>query len=104
MVYRRIDVDELQPGSELHAPLLAEDGAVLLAPGERIEPVYLKLMSSLGIERAFMGEETELVLVEARKCFGRVKLTRPEASRKGSAEMYLLGLDFRPPCGLSPPL
>jgi 23S rRNA (uridine2552-2'-O)-methyltransferase len=55
----------------------------LLAPGGRL---LLKL---------FTAPETDAVVAAARQRFATVKLTRPEASRKGSAELYLVGADFR---------
>jgi 23S rRNA (uridine2552-2'-O)-methyltransferase len=55
----------------------------LLAPGGRL---LLKL---------FTAPETDAVVAAARRRFERVKLTRPEATRKGSAELYLVCLGFR---------
>ena len=57
--------------------------ARLLAPGGRL---VLKL---------FTAPETDAVVAEARRRFATVKLTRPEATRKGSAEMYLICVGFR---------
>lgn len=56
----------------------------LLAPGGRL---LIKL---------FTAPETDAVVAAARRRFQTVKLTRPEATRKGSAEMYLVGSGFRP--------
>lgn len=47
--------------------------------------------------KVFMSEETEQLLAEARRCFRSAKLTRCDATRKGSAELYLVGLGFRRP-------
>jgi 23S rRNA (uridine2552-2'-O)-methyltransferase len=58
------------------AALAVADG--LLEPGGRL---VLKL---------FMSEETEALLREVRGRFANVKLSRPEASRRGSAETYLM--------------
>jgi 23S rRNA (uridine2552-2'-O)-methyltransferase len=58
-------------------------GERLLAPGGRL---LLKL---------FDGPEADTVVATARRRFRTVKRTRPEASRKHSAEIYLLCLDFR---------
>lgn len=77
----------------------AKDGAAaadLAAATLEIADSLLKRKGRL-LMKLFMGGETELVLREARRCFERVKLTRPEASRKGSSEMYLLGIGFRMP-------
>ncbi len=55
----------------------------LLRPGGRL---LLKL---------FTAPETDGVVAAARRRFQRVKLTRPEATRRGSAELYLVCLGFR---------
>ena len=39
--------------------------------------------------KVFTGAETE-ALAAARRVFTAAKLTKPEATRKGSAEMYLV--------------
>ena len=57
----------------------------LLTPGGRL---LLKLFSS---------PETDTLVAELRQCFTSVKLTRPAASRKGSAELYAIALGYRPP-------
>lgn len=55
----------------------------LLAPGGRL---LLKL---------FTAPETDALVADARRRFERVKLTRPEATRRGSAELYLVCRGFR---------
>jgi 23S rRNA (uridine2552-2'-O)-methyltransferase len=55
----------------------------LLAPGGRL------------LVKLFTAPETDAVVAAARRRFATVKLTRPEATRKGSAEMYLICLGFR---------
>jgi len=57
----------------------------LLGPGGRL------------LVKLFSAPETEPIVAAARKRFRTVKLTRPEASRKGSAEHYLVCLGFTPP-------
>ena len=54
----------------------------LLTPGGRL---LIKL---------FTAPETDAVVAAARRRFASVKLTRPEATRKGSAEMYLVCSGF----------
>jgi 23S rRNA U2552 (ribose-2'-O)-methylase RlmE/FtsJ len=44
----------------------------------------------------FSSPETDAVVGAARVHFRTVKLTRPDATRKGSAEHYLVCLGFRP--------
>jgi 23S rRNA (uridine2552-2'-O)-methyltransferase len=46
--------------------------------------------------KVFMTAETEAFLERVRAAFCKVKLTKPEATRKGSAELYLVALDLRP--------
>jgi len=45
--------------------------------------------------KVFMNADTEELLQRARAAFTTVKLSRPEASRKGSAEQYLIALGYR---------
>jgi 23S rRNA (uridine2552-2'-O)-methyltransferase len=46
--------------------------------------------------KAFMSPEYQAVLGRVRACFATVHTTRPEATRRGSAELYLVGLDHIP--------
>ncbi|MEO8604917.1 MAG: RlmE family RNA methyltransferase [bacterium] len=54
----------------------------LLAPGGRL------------LVKVFSGAEHD-ALAAARRLFSSVKLTKPDASRKESAEMYLVGVSWR---------
>ena len=45
--------------------------------------------------KVFMGAEYQTVLSELRAVFLTVKMTRPEATRKGSAETYVLATGWR---------
>lgn len=47
------------------------------------------------VMKAFQGSEYPKLLEEIRKYFGYVRTTKPEASRKTSAEMYIIGKNFR---------
>lgn len=47
--------------------------------------------------KLFMSEECKEIVERARSRFCTVKLTRPEATRKGSTEIYLIALDYRRP-------
>jgi 23S rRNA (uridine2552-2'-O)-methyltransferase len=47
--------------------------------------------------KVFQSEDVEPALSRLRRRFRTVKLTRTEATRKGSAELYALALDFREP-------
>ncbi len=46
--------------------------------------------------KVFMGAEYQTFLAELRTVFPTVKSTRPDATRKGSAETYVLATGFRP--------
>jgi len=46
--------------------------------------------------KLFTAPETDALVADVRRRFDSVKLTRPEATRKGSAEVYLVALGFRP--------
>ena len=62
----------------------AVDTAVhMLAPGGNL---VLKL---------FTAPEADALVAAVRRRFGSAKLTRPEATRKGSDEIYLVGLGFK---------
>lgn len=46
--------------------------------------------------KAFQGRTTNNFVNEVRKLFSFVKLVKPRASRSKSAEIYVLGMNFRP--------
>jgi 23S rRNA (uridine2552-2'-O)-methyltransferase len=48
------------------------------------------------LTKLFMTGDYEVLVGAVRKRFGQVKTTRPEASRQGSAELYVVGLDHAP--------
>ena len=70
---------------EVRARELAESATALaerlLRPGGRM------------LMKLFMGEETRPIVERIRARFRTVKLTKPEATRRGSMEMYLIALD-----------
>jgi 23S rRNA U2552 (ribose-2'-O)-methylase RlmE/FtsJ len=53
--------------------------------------------------KVFMTADTEALLKQVRAAFHKVKLTKPEATRKGSAELYLAALDLRPEARVTAP-
>ncbi len=55
----------------------------LLSPGGRL------------VIKVFTGAETDAVAAAARRSFATAKLTKPEASRKESAELYLVCTGFK---------
>jgi len=55
----------------------------LLAPGGRL------------VMKTFMSGDFEATLRATRARFDEVKTTRPDATRRGSSELYVLGLGFR---------
>ena len=48
------------------------------------------------VKRLFTGPDADALADAARRRFARVKLTRPDATRKGSAELYLVCVGHRP--------
>lgn len=68
--------DSARAGELARTALVVADR--LLKPGGRL------------LVKIFMSEETEALLKELRGRFAEVKLSRPEASRPGSAETYLV--------------
>ena len=51
--------------------------------------------SGMLLLKAFMGPEHKALLSELRLIFTSVKTTKPESSRKGSAETYVLAAGFK---------
>jgi len=47
--------------------------------------------------KVFQGEMFNQYLDDIRKLFSTVKVVKPRASRKASAEIYLLGLNYTSP-------
>lgn len=47
------------------------------------------------VAKLFMGRDFEAFRAEVRKAYGEVKVVRPEATRGGSMEIYLVGLGRR---------
>ncbi len=46
--------------------------------------------------KSFVGEEIRVFSAELQSCFRSVQRTRPDASRKGSSEIYFFAKDFQP--------
>lgn len=46
--------------------------------------------------KLFMSPEYEALVGTLRRSFGEVHVTRPEATRRGSAELYVVASEFRP--------
>ncbi|WP_456474001.1 SAM-dependent methyltransferase [Candidatus Pyrohabitans sp.] len=46
--------------------------------------------------KVFQGEFIEELVARVKRCFSFVKLTKPKASRSGSAEIYLIAKGFSP--------
>lgn len=57
-----------------------------------------RLLAASGrfIMKTFMKPGFEATLRETRARFAEVRTTRPDATRRGSSELYVVGLDFRP--------
>jgi len=47
------------------------------------------------VSKLFQGEGTDAFIAEARRQFVRVRLMKPEASRAGSRELYLVARNYR---------
>jgi 23S rRNA (uridine2552-2'-O)-methyltransferase len=47
--------------------------------------------------KTFASPDTDALVAEMRHSFATVKLARPEATRTGSAEVYIVALGFQPP-------
>jgi len=45
--------------------------------------------------KVFMGPEQAALVAQLRKTFDDVRTTRPEATRRGSAELYAVGTGYR---------
>ena len=49
------------------------------------------------VAKIFQGAEFEDARNAIREVFGKVRIIRPEATRDESYEVFLVGIDFRPP-------
>ena len=54
--------------------------------------------------KLFMGHGLQEYVARLRTLFREVRLTRPEATRKGSAELYAVASGYRGPAAASPPV
>ncbi len=74
------------------------DTAQAVALAEAAVAVAERLLGSGGrlLMKLFTAPETDAIVARLRQRFQSVKLTRPDASRKGSAELYVVALGFRP--------
>ena len=77
------EVDEARSMALCRAALAC--ALVLLRPGGTL------------LLKVFMGPEYNVFLAELRAAFATVKATRPEATRKGSAETYVLAASLKKP-------
>jgi 23S rRNA (uridine2552-2'-O)-methyltransferase len=83
------------------SPQLSGVGARDEARAHELACVALEIAENLLVAggrlvmKVFMNAETEDLLRRARALFETVKLSRPEASRKGSSEQYLIALGRR---------
>src|SRR5262249_48918440 len=76
------ETDEARSAEVIDAVVMALP--VLLRPGGHL------------LTKIFMGAGFETTLRSLRGLFAEVRVTRPEATRHGSAELYALGRDHRP--------
>jgi 23S rRNA (uridine2552-2'-O)-methyltransferase len=74
------------------------DSARAAELGEAALAIARALLSPGGrfLVKVFTGPETDALAAAARRCFTAVKLTKPEASRKESSELYLVCAGFQP--------
>jgi 23S rRNA (uridine2552-2'-O)-methyltransferase len=49
------------------------------------------------VVKVFGGQESSDLLGEIKRRFESARLTRPDATRKGSSELYIVAIGFRPP-------
>jgi 23S rRNA (uridine2552-2'-O)-methyltransferase len=75
-------VDEARSGELVDAVVAALP--TILRPGGRL------------LTKIFMGPGYDVALRTLRGLFTDVRVTRPEATRQGSAELYAFGRDYRP--------
>lgn len=70
----------------------------------RVTAIQLLRPGGSFVVKLFMSEEVAPFVRRLRDHFGEVRTTRPEATRKGSAEIYALARQFRRPHPESPPV
>lgn len=54
------------------------------------------------VAKIFPGDEFEQFLQACRHSFRKVRTTKPEATRKTSSEVYVIGLEYKPESQVSP--
>jgi 23S rRNA (uridine2552-2'-O)-methyltransferase len=72
------------------ADAAADIAARLLRPGGRL------------LVKVFTSAETDALVARLKQTYATVKRTRPEASRVGSAELYVIAIGYRPPSDTTP--
>jgi 23S rRNA (uridine2552-2'-O)-methyltransferase len=76
----------------------ATDEARAGALTEAAAAIAVSLLRTGGrlVVKVFSSPETDAVVARLERCFDGVKRTRPDASRAGSDEMYVVALGYRP--------
>jgi 23S rRNA (uridine2552-2'-O)-methyltransferase len=69
--------------------------AELVRSALRLSDSLLKPGGKL-LVKTFQGDETDLVFTEIQSRFASAQRTRPEATRQGSSEIYVLARGFKP--------
>lgn len=82
----------------------ATDAARAGALAEAAADVAMQLLRPGGrlVVKVFTSPEADALIARLRRDFATVKRTRPEASRSGSAEMYIIAIGFRPASNTPP--
>lgn len=72
------------------------DASRSMALAEKAAKIALALLKKKGhlVCKVFEGEELMPLRTEISVCFRQIRLFRPKATRKGSREIYLLGLNL----------
>lgn len=75
----------------------ARDAAAALALAELAVAIALAVLRPGGtlLLKIFMSDDLPPLLDRLRRLFDDLRVTRPEATRKGSAELYAIGKGFR---------
>lgn len=68
----------------------------------RLARALLPVDRGVFVAKLFQGRDTDALVAEVKRAFREVKLLKPEATREGSREVFVLGRTLRPEGRLDP--
>jgi len=87
--------EDLTEGERFTCRPVAFDREGIVAFGKRYDPLPFHADEAAAARSIFGGAETDAVYRELKPFFAELRRLRPEATRKESFELYLLGKGYR---------